>query len=122
MRSTGNDSFPTSFRRGARGTTDIVADILFLCRTGKKKTGVMYQANLSHQMLKFYLWHMVQLRLLEESTDETFKTTIRGEEFLSYYQRMATIISGLGSGAAGIATETAHGISTRYVRNHKEIR
>jgi hypothetical protein len=43
------------FRRGARESVDIVADILELCSSWTKKTKIMYNASLSYQMLKFYL-------------------------------------------------------------------
>jgi len=83
------------FRRGARGTIDIIADILVLCESWNKRTKIMYRANLSHQMLKFYLWHLVNLRLLEESEDMKFRTTEEGRAFLSHYQHMARLLVGL---------------------------
>lgn len=99
------NSFPSAFRRGARGTVDIVADILHLCRSGRNKTAIMYRANLSHQMLKFYLWHMVDLGLLQESDGMKFKTTEIGEEFLLYYQKLADTLSGLGSARKSSITQ-----------------
>lgn len=57
----------------------------------------MYRANLSHQMLKFYLWHMVDLGLLQESDRMKFKITDRGEEFLVHYQKLADTLTGLGA-------------------------
>ena len=83
------------YRRGARGTIDIIADILFLCNSWNKKTKIMYKANLSHQMLKFYLWHLVKLGLLEESKEMKFKTTEKGHVFLSDYEHMAGLLIGL---------------------------
>lgn len=88
-------SYTGVFRRGARGTIDIIADILSLCGSWNKKTKVMYKANLSHQMLKFYLWHLVELGLLEESTDTKFRTTDKGQEFLSHYKNMAKLLAHL---------------------------
>jgi predicted transcriptional regulator len=90
-----DDNYTGVFRRGARGTIDIIADILTLCNSWNKRTKIMYKANLSHQMLKFYLWHLVDLGLLEESEDMKFKTTERGREFLSHYQRIARLLVGL---------------------------
>ena len=84
---------PHAFRRGARGTIDIVADILRLCKTWRNKTGIMYQANLSHQMLKFYMWHIVELGLLEESSDMKFRITDKGLNFLEHYQRLAEALT-----------------------------
>jgi len=88
-------SYTGVFRRGARGTIDIIADILSLCSSWNKKTKVMYKANLSHQMLKFYLWHLVELGLLEESADTKFRTTDKGQEFLSHYKNMAKLLAHL---------------------------
>jgi len=85
------------FRRGARGTIDIIADILFLCSSWNKRTKIMYKANLSHQMLKFYLWHLVDLGLLEESKDMKFKTTEKGRILLSHYEHMARLLIGLNN-------------------------
>jgi predicted transcriptional regulator len=84
---------PHAFRRGARGTIDIVADILRLCTSWRNKTGIMYQANLSHQMLKFYMWHIVELGLLEESDDVKFRTTDKGTNFLEHYQKLAKALT-----------------------------
>jgi predicted transcriptional regulator len=81
------------FRRGARGTIDIIADILSLCESWTRKTGIMYKANLSHQMLKFYLWHLVELGLLEESEDSRFRITERGTEFILYYKKIGHLMS-----------------------------
>lgn len=88
-----NKTHPGIFRRGARGTIDIIADILSLCESWTRKTSIMYKANLSHQMLKFYLWHLVELGLLEESEDTRFKITERGAEFVSYYRKIGRLMS-----------------------------
>ena len=97
MSEASEDGYTGVFRRGARGTIDIIADILALCSTWNKKTKIMYKANLSHQMLKFYLWHLVELGLLEESDDMKFKTTEKGKAFLSHYQHMARLLVGLNN-------------------------
>ena len=86
---------PSVFRRGPRGTVDVIADILFLCKSSRNKTGIMYQANLSYQMLKFYIWHMVEIGLLDESED-SFRTTGKGAEFLAHYQILAETLAKLG--------------------------
>lgn len=57
----------------------------------------MYRGNLSYQMLKFYLWHLVELGLLEESDDMKFKTTVKGSEYLRHYQLAAETLAGLGT-------------------------
>jgi predicted transcriptional regulator len=57
----------------------------------------MYKATLSHRMLKFYLWHLVELGLLEESEDMKFKTTEKGRVFLSHYQHIVRLLIGLNN-------------------------
>ena len=97
-----NKGDASAFRRGARGAIDIVADILALCGAWTKRTRIMYKANLSHQMLKFYLWHIVELGLLEESGME-FKITEKGREFLSHYQNMTRLLEPGKSRHAAVA-------------------
>lgn len=92
------------FRRGARESVDFVADILELCSSWTKKTKIMYNASLSYQMLKFYLWHIVELGLLEESEGVELRITEEGKEFLSRYHNM----TGLMAAATAAAAEAAH--------------
>lgn len=73
----------------------MVADILYLCKPGKNRTAIMYQANLSHQMLKFYMWHMLELGLLERQ-EPKFRTTEKGAAFLAHYQKLAEVLARLG--------------------------
>jgi predicted transcriptional regulator len=54
----------------------------------------MYNASLSNQMLKFYLWHIVELGLLEESEGVEFRITEEGKEFLSRYGNMTGLLAG----------------------------
>lgn len=82
------------FRRGVRESVDIVADILELCSSWTKKTKIMYNASLSYQMLKFYLWHIVELGPLEESEGVEFRITEKGKEFLSRYHNMTGLLAG----------------------------
>jgi predicted transcriptional regulator len=88
------------FRRGARESVDFVTDILELCSSWTKKTKIMYNASLSYQMLKFYLWYIVELGLLEESEGVEFRITEEGKEFLSRYHNM--------TGLMAAAAEAAH--------------
>ena len=60
-------------------------------------------------MLKFYLWHMVELQLLEESEDSKFKSTAKGDSFLQYYQKLATLMAGLGADPAGKFVQSRRG-------------
>ena len=90
------------FRRGPRESVDIVADILELCSSWTKKTKIMYNASLSYQMLKFYLWHIVELALLKESEGVEFRITEKGKEFLPRYHNMTGLLAGPdGAGGGG---------------------
>ena len=87
----------SAFRRGARGAIDIVADILALCGTWTKRTRVMYKANLSHQMLKFYLIKVLQYGLVEviegdDRAKNTFRTTEKGRTYLYHYSMMQRLV------------------------------
>jgi predicted transcriptional regulator len=96
------------FRTGARENVDIVADILKLCSSWTKKTKIMYNVSLSHQMLKFYLWHIVELGLLEESEGVEFRITEKGKESLSHYDNMTGLLvgpDGAGSRSCPFATQ-----------------
>jgi hypothetical protein len=44
-------------------------------------------------MLKFYMWHVVELGLLEESEDLKFRTTEKGLDFLEHYERLAEALT-----------------------------
>jgi predicted transcriptional regulator len=94
---TADRTYPGVFRRGARGTIDIIADIIVLCNSWNKRTEIMYKANLSHQMLKFYIWHLVELDLLEESEGMKFRATDKGRDFLSRYNDLARLLVGLNN-------------------------
>lgn len=97
MSGAAEDGYTGVFRRGVRGTIDIIADILSLCNSWNKRTKIMYKANLTHQMLKFYLWHLVELGLLEESEDKKYRTTEKGWAFLSHYHHMTRLLVGLNN-------------------------
>jgi predicted transcriptional regulator len=83
----------TVFRRGARGTIDIVADVLRQCKNWRNRTGIMYQASLSYEMLQFYIWYLVELELLVESRDRRFRITTKGSDFLSTYTRLTEFLT-----------------------------
>ncbi len=105
------DSSAGIFRRGPRGTIDIIADILSLCGSSAGRTSIMYKANLSHQMLKFYLWHMVELGLLEESDDSRFTITEKGRQFQACYREIGNLLAGMGG------TGKHHFPSQNYVKS-----
>jgi predicted transcriptional regulator len=67
-----------------RGRTEILADILSVAGGKAKKTQIAYKANLKFRMVEEYLPHLRDKGLIEY-TDGEYKTTEKGEEFLTDY-------------------------------------
>jgi predicted transcriptional regulator len=69
-----------------RGSIDIIADILRICKKGSRKTRTMYLANLSWTQLEKYLKLLINKKLLEyDSIEKKYRTTNKGLEFLRAY-------------------------------------
>lgn len=70
-----------------RSRLQIVADILFVAENGAKKTRIMYQANLSYDLLKRYLAEALEADLISINKDErSYITTQKGKAFLKKYE------------------------------------
>ena len=70
-----------------RSKLQIVADILIVAENGAKKTRIMYQANLSHDLLKRYLDETLEANLISINKDEkSYITTEKGKVFLKKYK------------------------------------
>ncbi|MCK4732744.1 MAG: winged helix-turn-helix domain-containing protein [Methanophagales archaeon] len=74
-----------------RGSIAIIVDILSVAGEKAKKTQIVYKANLNFRMVGEYLPHLVDKGLIE-NTDGEYKTTEKGEEFLTDYQKMKEIL------------------------------
>jgi len=70
-----------------RGKLEIMAEILWIAREGVGKTEIVYKANLNFERVKPYLTYLEEKELIENSGFE-YKTTEKGKEFLSDYQKM----------------------------------
>jgi len=74
---------------------DILNTILSSCINGKKKTQVMYRANLSHQQLCTYLELLTSTGLLtlkNVGTEKRYVTTGKGLSFLKYFKEINSLL------------------------------
>ena len=81
----------------ARGRTQIIADVLHQCEENKRKSHVMQKANLNFDQVNHYLVDLQSRGLVEPSFTEdgrTYRTTVRGREFLDRYQKLIGLFSG----------------------------
>ena len=70
-----------------RGRLEIFADVLLVAKEGAKKTAIVYKANLNFNRVENYLPYLEGKGLIEH-TNEGYKTTERGKEFLRDYKKM----------------------------------
>jgi len=69
-----------------RNKLQIIADILYIAGKGAKKTRIMYQANLSYDLLKRYLAETLEAGLISiDKGERLYVVTRKGEEFLEKY-------------------------------------
>jgi predicted transcriptional regulator len=82
-------------RRGNRSRTDIIADILDLCKHSSfiKKTQLMQSANLSTTMTNEYLEYMLTRKLIQRKERGYYTITERGARALHWYQRIIDLVS-----------------------------
>ena len=85
-----NFSFKDSFKK-RRCRTDIIVDMLLVAGEKAKKTQIVYKADLNFRMLEEYLPHLVDKGLIENTGGE-YKTTEKGERFLTDYQKMKEML------------------------------
>lgn len=87
------------YPRKTRGKIEILADIIQLCSLGqKRKTHIMYKANLSGEQNNYYLQELLESRLIsQDRTDDgylVYRTTQRGREYLGHYYQMMELVEG----------------------------
>jgi len=77
-------------RRQYRSRIQIAADILEIARDGSRKTRIMYQGNLSFDLLQKYLDMLVNFGLLEVrgGSEKGFVATEKGRRFLEDYREL----------------------------------
>ena len=85
-----NFSFKDSFKK-RRCRTDIIVDMLLVAGEKAKKTQIVYKADLNFRMLEEYLPHLLDNGFIENTGGE-YKTTEKGERFLTDYQKMKEML------------------------------
>lgn len=74
-----------------RGRVEIMVDILSVAIGGARKTEIVYKANLNFARLERYIPFLEERGLMANS-GSVYKTTKKGEEFLSGYEKMAELL------------------------------
>jgi predicted transcriptional regulator len=73
--------------RNYRGRLDIIADILQVASGNAKKTHIMFQANLSYNVLQRYLAEIIKASLISfEDEKRCYILTAKGRKFLDAYK------------------------------------
>jgi predicted transcriptional regulator len=69
---------------------EIAVDILEVAKSGSHKTRIMYQANLSFELLRKYLDYLTRAGLLRAGEREArvFVTTAKGHRFLEEFYEL----------------------------------
>jgi predicted transcriptional regulator len=85
------------YQRKTRGKIEILAAIIQLCSTGqKKKTHIMYKANLSGEQNSYYLQELLLSGLIVQERAEdgclVYRTTQKGREYLGHYYQMMDLM------------------------------
>jgi len=83
---------------------DILADVLAAAEKGARKTRIMQQANLSHDLLRKYLGEAVSNAFLQ-SNGFGFELTEKGQEFLEQYKQLYKEYSKVGSSLKSIMSK-----------------
>lgn len=81
--------------RKRRDRLYIMAEILDVAKEGVLKTQIMYKANLSFAQLNDYLSLLVDLKLLNTTTNNkktTYKATKKGIQFLENYKDIVRLL------------------------------
>jgi predicted transcriptional regulator len=79
-----------------RSEFEVVADILRVAALGSKESEVMSGCGLDHEALEKYMPAMVALKLLsvENESENFYRTTSRGLEFLRFYHGLLWLLWG----------------------------
>jgi predicted transcriptional regulator len=79
-------------RRQYRGRIEITANILEIAKQGSRKTRIMYQGNLSFDLVQKYLKQLEQLGLVEVKNtskgEKMYLATKKGQEFLADFYEL----------------------------------
>lgn len=78
-----------------RGRIEITAEIIRLCEEARRKTVIMYGANLSFEQLKRYLKELEEDQFIEKVVIEGslfYKATRKGKHFLAAYDELLQLV------------------------------
>lgn len=77
-------------KRHYRSRIQIAADILEITKPGSRKTRIMYQGNLSFDLLQKYLGMLLGLGLIEahDGPEKSYVATEKGRKFLDDYYEL----------------------------------
>jgi len=89
-------------KKRGRDSVDIVAEVLRLASTEKvKRTSILYEVGMSHEMMGRYLRYMIGTKLLEEESFGArvrYHTSDKGKQFLRLYHEMMALVRADESG------------------------
>lgn len=83
-------------RKNSRGKIEILADIIYHCQEGLKKTHIMLRANLGYEQLCYYLPYLINTGLVTQvivAGSVIYRTTENGREFLKNYYNIMNLIA-----------------------------
>ena len=100
-------------RKNSRGKIEILADIIYHCQEGLKKTHIMLRAHLGYEQLCYYLPHLINTGLVGQAIEAgtvVYRTTESGRQFLENYYNIMSLI----------AQENAHS-NEKFVNSNDSI-
>jgi len=79
-----------------RSEFDVIADILRVATLGSKESEIMVGCDLDRELLKKYMPTIVFLKLVsvEKKSENFYRTTTRGLEFLRFYHGLRWLLWG----------------------------
>ena len=84
-----------------RGKIEIMADVVDLCKSGIKKTHIMYKGNLSYEQINRYLQELLKKDFIRQDIDGgviVYRATEKGRLFIHYYSLMTdTLLDDAGN-------------------------
>ena len=81
----------TTRSRKKRDSLEIISQMLEAASQGSRKTGIMYRANLSYELLIQYMSVLVENQFLETPDNRTFFLTMKGRRFLKEFREFGEI-------------------------------
>ena len=77
-----------------RNRLEIISEMLEAAEKGSRRTGIMYRANLSYELLVHYMSVLRENGLLETPDERTFFPTRKGHKFLKEFGELRELQHG----------------------------